>query len=474
MDTLLTIIAGLGFRLLVDSISDNLKLAASLVGLWEGFVVYHYLSNKRFSLDPPIAYAFRLFVEFIFTRDSTRTLLVLLWTALGMGLSEVAATALVERRRPRNKSPHLLRTHPSRRVVDSRVRFHPIRSSTPKPSPLAARVGTSAVQTTSPEVTTEIVSRDLPSTALLFQLSPEDEFIEPSQGGHRDITEIRMEDIHDLEAHRPALDVEVDTLAHSLKDVSTPKSLVVVDLHDCTAEELPAPLIPGPVIVPLEDNIQLSSDDNDSNACTPMQRAVMLPTPESPISLLPAIDDHDGLPLLHLEPLVSADHDTADPSLASILVQDTVTADERRPIASSPPKRINVTTLPDSSLSSLERLIDDIPIPDDISIGASEQTLADQESVITAGSRDFVISRADNLREQAFSEERERDRLSNAMTMSFREGRIRDGHLLQGDAQEADERSRRLHERAARRYFHGTLIPFIVCSLPFAVSHTAS
>ncbi|KAF9556679.1 hypothetical protein CPC08DRAFT_669547 [Agrocybe pediades] len=90
MDSVFAIGFGLGLRFVVDTVSHHdFKLTGTLVGLWEGVILLHFLKKMPKSSDPYIAYGVRLFVDFLFTESVARLVLVLIWTALGMVLADV-------------------------------------------------------------------------------------------------------------------------------------------------------------------------------------------------------------------------------------------------------------------------------------------------------------------------------------------------------------------------------------------------
>jgi len=90
MDSIFAISFGLGLRFVVDAVSDHdFKITGTIVGLWEGVIMLHFTKKMPKSSDPFIAYAVRLFVDFLYTESVTRLVLVLVWTALGMVLADV-------------------------------------------------------------------------------------------------------------------------------------------------------------------------------------------------------------------------------------------------------------------------------------------------------------------------------------------------------------------------------------------------
>jgi hypothetical protein len=69
MDSVFSIALGLGLRALVDTYHDDYKVAATLVGLWEGVVLAHFLSKRPASSDPYFALVFRLLCDLAVTES---------------------------------------------------------------------------------------------------------------------------------------------------------------------------------------------------------------------------------------------------------------------------------------------------------------------------------------------------------------------------------------------------------------------
>ncbi|KAF8813952.1 hypothetical protein BYT27DRAFT_7131235 [Phlegmacium glaucopus] len=90
MDSIYAIAFGLGLRTLVDAVSQDFRLTGSLIGLWEGVITLHFLKKMPKSSDPYIAFGVRLFIDFLVTESIERLVLVLIWTAFGMVLADVA------------------------------------------------------------------------------------------------------------------------------------------------------------------------------------------------------------------------------------------------------------------------------------------------------------------------------------------------------------------------------------------------
>ncbi|EEB88408.1 hypothetical protein MPER_13771, partial [Moniliophthora perniciosa FA553] len=84
MDSIVAIGYGLALRLVVNVVGrGSLKISSVVVGLWEGIVTLHFMQKLPHSTDPYIAYAVRMFVDFLVTENLPRLLFILLWTGMG-------------------------------------------------------------------------------------------------------------------------------------------------------------------------------------------------------------------------------------------------------------------------------------------------------------------------------------------------------------------------------------------------------
>ncbi|KAG5638059.1 hypothetical protein H0H81_002093 [Sphagnurus paluster] len=136
MDHLFSILIGLGVRIVIDFVShqDN-RVVGTLVGLWEGIVIQHFLKKNPKSYDAYVAYAVRLFVDFLFSESLSRLVLTIIWTSLGVVLADVAPsvwrdTGMRRSWRHLRRDLYIL-THslPTFRIARPRtVRFSPSRS----------------------------------------------------------------------------------------------------------------------------------------------------------------------------------------------------------------------------------------------------------------------------------------------------------------------------------------------------------
>ncbi|KAJ6486127.1 hypothetical protein C8R47DRAFT_1129109 [Mycena vitilis] len=97
MDGVYSIVAGLVLRVVVDAATfHNVKLSGTLIGLWEGVVLLHYVNKAPSSSDPYLAYCVRLFIDFLVTESIFKLVIVLLWSTMGMVIADVAPAVWLE------------------------------------------------------------------------------------------------------------------------------------------------------------------------------------------------------------------------------------------------------------------------------------------------------------------------------------------------------------------------------------------
>lgn len=83
---------------------------------------------------------------------------------------------------------------------------------------------------------------------------------------------------------------------------------------------------------------------------------------------------------------------------------------------------------------------------------------SDAESVLSTRIPTRLLEHAEDIRKQAIEEGRELERLKAELCKARSEHRPRDVLFLKGDIKDADERMRKLHAKAARRFFAGNTI----------------
>ncbi|KAG2051971.1 hypothetical protein BDR06DRAFT_855012, partial [Suillus hirtellus] len=85
MDNIIAIGLGLALRSVIDFVTDSdYRLTGTLVGLWEGFALSHFLhKNPRNPNDAYLALATRFVIDFVLTNSLVRFALTGAWTLVG-------------------------------------------------------------------------------------------------------------------------------------------------------------------------------------------------------------------------------------------------------------------------------------------------------------------------------------------------------------------------------------------------------
>ncbi|KAG2148634.1 uncharacterized protein EDB93DRAFT_1043750, partial [Suillus bovinus] len=85
MDNVIAIGVGLALRTVIDILTDSdYRLTGTLIGLWEGFVLSHFLhKNPRNPNDAYLALATRFAIDFFLTNSLIRLALTGAWTIVG-------------------------------------------------------------------------------------------------------------------------------------------------------------------------------------------------------------------------------------------------------------------------------------------------------------------------------------------------------------------------------------------------------
>jgi hypothetical protein len=165
VDSVFAIGLGLALRVLLDVVNadvdeeeEDVRVAAFIIGLWEGVVLHHFLRKWSKLYDPYFSYAVRLFIDYLVTESLTRMVLVILWTGVGVVLADIGPS--IWKDSGLKRVWHRFRKDisygiPSLVSKTSRVRFHdiPARSSadsivTSSPTDITASYTTRATNLT--------------------------------------------------------------------------------------------------------------------------------------------------------------------------------------------------------------------------------------------------------------------------------------------------------------------------------------
>ena len=404
MDSIFAITLGVALRLVVDATSHhNNRIGGSLVGLWEGAVLYHFLEKWPSSVDPYVGLGFRLFVDFLLTESIHRLAIVLLWTGLGFIISDVTPAFWYDKnlhrfyRRTRRFVRHfdwnsLKIPLPSSAI--SRVRFYDIPSFGPPASSSASVSAPSAPAPRRPSV---------PGNFPGYSSSTTDASSPPNSTVRRPLpaTSLPPSALRTLSRSKPSsnssVSFEIGPPAPELPALNDDDLFV----HPGSGARTPKP-VPPPIVMPVPDLSRTASGDPASSTLPPAN-----------IDSLPEIGDpHD-------------DDDPDPPPPFAERADEPSFQPQLRPWAA---EKLSVRN------------------PDEDSPRAS---------IVSGNSRNSIIVRADLLREQARAEEKERDRLRTEQRKALAEKRYADAVKFKVEQEEASERAMGLHRRAAERYFKG-------------------
>ncbi|KAN0114132.1 hypothetical protein V8E52_007108 [Russula decolorans] len=407
MDSIFAISLGFALRLVVVSASHyNDRIGGSLVGLWEGAVLYHFLEKWPMSFDPYVGLGFRLLVDFLFTESIHRLLIVLLWTGLGFILADVTPAFWYDKNLHRfyRRTSRFIRHFdwsslnlPIPSGAIPRVRFYdlPQRSApatTPTPAPPATNQRRHSVPGNFPRYSysSSTDSSNVPTTSSALRRPVPATSLPPSA-------------LRSVSQPKPSSSssVSFDLIPHS-SEVGNDS------FEQLAAEGAPTPK-PVPPIVVMPAPVQ-NVPSGQTLSAEPVSSTLVAGN----IDLLPEIVE----PREDLDPPPPFDESVA-PNKATAGVQ----------AREWPSEKLTVRN-PDLS---------------DIASARS--------SIISGANRDSIIGRAEMLRKQAAAEEKVRDQLHAEQKKAFSERRYPDAVRYKVEQEEANQRAMNLHRRAAERYF---------------------
>ena len=451
MDNLIAVALGLGIRAVIDSVAHESYQASAIVGIWEGVVLNHFLTKFPNSVDPYVAFGFRLFIDYLYTHSMFRQFVILLWTGLGMLLSNVALDMSADRRFRRLWRRFFPRSR------SSRVRFHSTSS--------AGSRRTSARLPSPPPPPVRPATRPVPGQFDQYSEITQATFLAGSSSPSETGSDI-IKSSHLVDSPRTSTSLEYGPLP----DISDAHASVDFD--------------PRRQTLPPNTGERYNIDDKDA----PSIHSGLTTPIDGPQPLSRALDDedrprvHSGLTTPENLPL----NMQTTPGLPPINVYDA----SDKPIADSPeqagvPIRLMLAnpspdvaeppvTFPDPEIQARDTLIPttseipNIPTPLDPPPSFAEAMKGDQrdadadslfgrESIITAtGGKDAIIAKADAMREKAQQQEDERARTIAEIKKARSEKRFFDVLRLELEREEIDHKISLLHAKAARRYFRGT------------------
>ncbi|KAI0916416.1 hypothetical protein AcW1_008853 [Taiwanofungus camphoratus] len=502
MDNIFAIGVGLVLRAIIDAVTNhNHRVNGSLVGLWEGAVLHHFLAKFPSSFDPYVAFGFRLFIDLLFTESLTRMTIVVLWTAMGMLLTDVGVDMMEDKRFRRlwrriRRSLPFLGALPSSRTP-SRVQFIQIPSTStvssnaarspplrpyprsqpsqprPQPPPTPARRPSSRPlpgsfsEWSEAETDASREQQRAPSELEYINLpvipdTPAQE--SPPEFGGRSAS-IASGLTTPTEGSFPRIVVDGPPENHSglTTPVDRPSTPITEQLppvtiidendeghdHERTPTMNPTELVDLP---PIPIPSRLIADTADETPNEQEEQEVTFPEPQL---IMPEILDPQPSP--GLQPPIESmlDISTPDsPNHMEIVAEDGDNADLGAPTDAPVDAEVAVVERESANRS---------PPP---SYDQAEQVAADNrsnadteagESDITAHSRDAIITRADDLRKQAEDAMATMSRLKREYEEANRNKEYWSAFRLKVECERAKEDAKLLHAKAARRYWTGIM-----------------
>lgn len=302
MDVLFSTLAGLGLRIFLGSPDGALALgqfSLTIIGLWEGLVLYHFSTRvKNSETDYYLALALRILVDLLYTGSIHRAFITLAWTGVGVVVAEIIcaippskATRVRRRSLPSHVRLYHPATSPESPTTDGFPATQPQATSTPLGRPSSAASSSVKGQPEiissplNPHVSTSFskrVSPSLPSSSL--PTSP------TSTTTHNDV---------------------IDTRLHSASIPTENTSPAFLRPHQSPAASMPTS--PTPSKSPSRANRPPSEEDQDDDLYFPSKDPLLVPAPSTHAkssSLRPmSASDSDELRTPNAGNLELSDHD---------------------------------------------------------------------------------------------------------------------------------------------------------------------
>lgn len=414
MDNTAYISFSLALRLIASAM-DDIRVGSAIVGLFEGTVLHHTLKKPgRSSLSQFTPYArvsFCLLADFAFTKCWNRLLLVMLTTGLGALLSDVGHIMLepshVQCDRCQTKRKTSIYTNlPRRGLVSNKTKF----------TSYARFTLTSDVR----------MSMPAPGARMLRAASPPDSIDDD------------LEHLHNL----PRIPIK------EAARTSSPSSHLS---HSITTTPTIEPQMPNSALLP---NSNFENIDSPLHTPTVQTPDVILPVPYMSDLRYLSSSGNGYLPDTSITPPLSED-------APGWIKQN---SGQQTPIATHQGFKFRSPTpdaVPPVVCTSNEPKNDPVAVtlaassahPDDLDDFESEAS--PPMSVLSVTGREELISHAGMIRQAAVEADQLCIRLKTQRHQAMAEGRIKDAFLLKQRIEDEQIISRKLHERAERRYYCG-------------------
>jgi hypothetical protein len=413
--------------------------------------------------DPYVAYAFRLFIDYLYTESLSRMTIILLWTALGVMASDVVVGTR-RGRHDKSKSKRLQPAQPIEPPVNPRVRFHASKTPEPAPSSRPNRTIDSNPPLTpkqppeQPKLpggwsqTNSHSDQEQRSPAWQITSGPE---LLPSPvclDDDSDFDTILRDGCHDYEA-LPSHVRDSFLTAVTQSDKSDSESTVSNGLHGANVLDTWDPSYAGPtstvgelsVVPQVVDDERTASSDDDLATPTALLLLPAIPTDSHP----PANNTSSAVDCDSHVPYKASDEHKGNEIPLPVIIRSTT----------SPPSPPYTPAKPQASVfhPDIVKLSHNISLP-------SSASSSDIESDVSTAKRVTLSHVAKYLRAQAKLQEKERARLELERRVAADEGRRTDVIRLDVEADEAAEKAEKFHQKAARKYWKGALRVMPLCS----------
>ncbi|OSX66074.1 hypothetical protein POSPLADRAFT_1068890 [Postia placenta MAD-698-R-SB12] len=494
MDNVFAIGVGLTLRLVINTVTNhNHRVNGSLVGLWEGAVLHHFLAKFPRSLDPYVAFGFRLFVDLLFTTSVMRLAIVVLWTGLGMLLSDVSFELLEDRRfrriwrRVRRALPSSLKSLTPARS-SSRVQFLqvPTRSSTASSantarspilrSPLSPQSRPQLRSPLSPQARTIPVPRPAPAPAPASVRRPS---ARPLPGSFTDLSEAETDASRAQQRDRTRTPSEleyitmpvipdtpgIETYPSYIRPPAT-RSVASGLTTSNESDRLPAGSegrphdysgLTSPVGHPssparrdeLPPVTIIDYDDPQGQNRTPTNDSVeLLDPPPIPIPMRPPSGFAEFIPPELMDPRPTP---SIAPALGDML--DISTPEEEGGNLEATEPHVNVAQTERSTATRSPPPGYTPKVGDPIEAASLAESDGTATSIIANETRSVLIQRADTLRQEAEKLELKRATLRRELSQAERERDTWSAFRLRVELTRADQGAMELHKKAERRYY---------------------
>lgn len=410
MDNLLSIGLGFGMRLVVNNLSPyHPRVQSTILGVWEGVVLHHFIRKMPSSFDPSVAYGVRIFADLVYTKNVVRMALVVLWSAVAFLISDTMG--------PRHwNRPVEPRKKKTRRVVSfvpdspNKTYFRPqsiIRPRPPPDSPLPVRLSSHVVLYSLGERTSQSALGAQLSLAPPATLTP----FKTSTGANLDDQDSQ---------EGPALvPFEVPDISFYLSDADLDD---LENRYSPTGHDAPEASTAVATLIHLEDPLldtDLLVDEAEAESEeTPTIRTIGLPSAEEPLQVQDV-----AIISPNPSPPAQISEDPISTSMAVVTCQD------------------DVSKVDEEIHGELE------------SIAESSQTLASTESAILESDPFTLRQEAERLRQAALAEDGRQRQLEHDNRLRISTKRA---FLLKQEIKKLRENSIKLHKAAERRYFRCT------------------